>query len=245
MPDKKKTVSNTKATKPKTKNSAEEIQQLKERLSVLEKIESEKLKPKSEVRVTGKQLFPLALGSFFALCSGIAIYGVASSVRFYSDYGDISSLLVSLFMLFGLILMVGIATWAIHRSEWGYRLRYTVVLLIVLFSSIGIGAVLMQSPVERLVDKLGLNDNLRAEDRLLGESTIYGKIGQIDGQDLIINIMGGESVSVEVDGQTRVFPLGVDLKEGQVVGVILRSDSNTAKWVRVLPPNHPAGRGIR
>lgn len=242
MSDKKRTTS--KSTKSQVKDNVEEIQQLKERLSVLEKIESEKLKPKSEIRTTGKQFFPLVLGLFFALCSGVAIYGVASSVRFYSDYGDVSSLLVSLMMLFALVLMVGIATWAIHRSEWGYRLRYTVVLLIVLFSSIGVGAVLMQGPVERLVDKLGLNDNLRAEDRLLGESTIYGKIGRVEGQDLRIDIMGGGSVSVEIDNQTRVFPLGADLRQGQTVGVILRSDSGVAKWVRVLPPNHPVGKGL-
>jgi len=245
MPEKNKVAKSAKSTKTQVKDSAEEIQQLKERLSVLEKIESEKLKPKSEIRTTGKQFFPLVLGLFFALCSGVAIYGVASSVRFYSDYGDVSSLLVSLLMLFALVLMVGIATWAIHRSEWGYRFRYTVVLLIVLFSSIGIGAVLMQGPVERLVDRLGLNDNLRAEDRLLGESTIYGKIAQIEDQDLRIDIMGGGSVSVEIDSQTRVFPLGADLKQGQTVGVILRSDSDVAKWVRVLPPNHPAGRVIQ
>lgn len=234
-----------KISKAKPKDSKEEIKDLKERLSVLEKIEAEKLKPKSEIRTTGKQFFPLVLGLFFALCSGVAIYGVASSVRFYSDYGDISSLLVSLFMLFALVMLVGVATWAIHRSEWGYRLRYTMVLLIVLFSSIGIGAVLMQGPVERLVDKLGLNDNLRAEDRLLGESTIYGKIDDIDGRDLRVSLMGGGQVNVEVDGKTRVFPLGSDLREGQVVGVILRQDSDVAKWVRVLPPSHPAGKGLR
>lgn len=227
------------------KNNTEEIKLLKERLSILEKIEAEKLKPKSEIRTTGKQLLPLALGVFFALCSGVAIYGVASSVRFYSDYGDLSSLAVSLMMLFGLILMIGAATWVIHRSEWGYRLRYAVVLLIVLSSSIAIGAVLMQGPVERLVDRLGLNDNLRAEDRILNEGTVYGKISQVDGQNLRLSLTGGGSLRVGLDDQTRVFPFGADLRDGQVVAVIVRSDSNVAKWVRVLPPDHPAGKDFR
>lgn len=223
----------------------DDIKALKERLSILEKIQEEKLKPKSEVRVTGKQFFPLALGVFFALCSGLAIYGVASSVRFYSDYGEVSSLLISLAMLFALILLIGIATWTIHRSEWGYKLRYTVVLMIVLFSSIGIGAVLMQGPVERVVDKLGLNDRLRAEDRLLGESTVYGKVGEVKESSLKIELMGGGSLNVTVNDDTRVFPLGAVVKPGQVVGVILREDSSVAKWVRVLPPDHPAGRKAR
>lgn len=237
MAEKKKSVSKT------TKNK-EEIKDLKERLSVLEKIEAEKLKPKSEVRVTGKQFFPLVLGIFFAFCSGLAVYGVASSVRFYSDYGEVSSLLVSLLMLFALVFLIGTATWAIHRSEWGYRLRYAVVLLIVLFSSVGIGAVLMQGPVERLVDRLGVNDNLRAEDRLLGESAVYGRITSIDDENLRLEIMGGGVINVEIDSKTRVFPLGAELKRTQVVGVILRSDSNVAKWVRVLPANHPAGKRL-
>lgn len=232
----------TKKEKNKPVKNEEEIKALKERLSVLEKIQEEKLKPKSEIRTTGKLFFPLALGAFFALCSGLAIYGVASSVRFYSDYGGISSLLVSLAMLFALILLIGIATWTIHRSEWGYRLRYTVVLMIVLFSSVGIGAVLMQGPVERFVDKLGLNDRLRAEDRLLGESTIYGKIEVVNEDDIKVDLMGGGLLNVGLDSDTRVFPMGAELKAGQVVGVILRQDSNTAKWVRVLPPNHPAGQ---
>ncbi|HRV76044.1 MAG: hypothetical protein H6799_02225 [Candidatus Nomurabacteria bacterium] len=229
----------------KKKNNEQEIKELKERLSVLEKIEAEKLKPKSEIRTTGKQYFPLVLGVFFALCSGVAIYGVTSSVRFYSDYGDTSSLLVSLFMLFSLIILVGAATWAIHRSEWGYRLRYTVIFSIVLFSSIGIGAVLMQGPVERFVDKLGINNNLRAEDRLLNESTIYGKITDIKRNNLKISLMGGGEINVGIDGDTKVFPMGAEIRENQVVGVILKSDSKIARWVRVLPANHPAGRNIR
>lgn len=245
MADKKEAKQVKKSTKTQVNHNTEEIKQLKERLSVLETIESEKLKPKSEIRTTGKHFFPLVLGFFFALCSGIAIYGVANSVRFYSDYGDISSLVVSLGMLFALILMVGIATWAIHRSDWGYRLRYTVVLLIVLFSSIGIGAVLMQGPVERLVDKLGINNNLRPEDRMLNDSAIYGKINTVNDENLRVDIMGGGVVNIEIDGRTRVFPLGTELKGGQVVAVILRSDDNVAKWVRVLPPNHPAGHGMR
>lgn len=225
-------------------NKDDEIKALKERLRVLEKIQEDKLKPKSEIRTTGKQLFPLALGAFFALCSGLAIYGMASSVRFYSDYGDISSLLISLAMLFALILLIGIATWTIHRSEWGYRLRYTVVLMIVLFSSLGIGAVLMQGPVERIVDKFGLNNRLRAEDRLLGESTLYGTISAVDRGNIKVDLMGGGLLNVEVDEDTRVYPAGMELKPGQVVGVILESESKTAKWIRVLPPNHPAGRKL-
>lgn len=231
-----------KKLKKNIQDKPKDIKELEERLNVLEKIQAEKLKPKSEVRVVGKQLLPLALGAFFALCSGLAIYGVASSVRFYSDYGEISSLLISLAMLFALIALVGIATWTIHRSEWGYRLRYMVVLMIVLFSSVGVGAVLMQGPVERVVDKLGLNDRLRAEDRLLGESTIYGTISSIGEDNVKVELMGGGVLNVSIDEDTKVFPMGMDLRPGQVVGVILRSESKTAKWVRVLPPNHPAGR---
>lgn len=234
-----------KTNQSQVEDNIKEIQNLKERLSVLEKIESEKLKPKSEIRTAGKQFFPLVLGIFFALCSGLAIYGVASSVRFYSDYGDVSSLLVSLFMLLALMLMVGVATWAIHRSEWGYRLRYAVVFLIVLFSSVAIGAVLMQGPVERLVDRLGLNDNLRAEDRILNESTIYGRISEVDEQNLRVSLTGGSSLMIGLDDQTKIFPFGTDLKIGQVVAVIVKSDSNVAKWVRVLPPSHPAGKVFR
>lgn len=232
------------ADKKSLNNKEDQVKKLEERLNILEKIQAENLKPKSEVRVTGKQILPLLLGAFFAVCSGLAIYGVASSVRFYSDYGELSSLLVSLGMLFALLVLIGIAAWTIHRSEWGYKFRYTVVWMIVLFSSIGIGAVLMHGPVERFVDKFGLNDRLRAEDRLLGESAVYGKIGAVGDDRIRIDIAGGGFLNVGIERDTKIFPMGMDLETGQTVGVILKSDSKTAKWVRVLPPNHPAGRGV-
>lgn len=228
----------------RVKTDKERVKELEERLSILEKIQSENLKPKSEVRVTGKQVLPLLLGVFFALCSGLAVYGVASSVRFYSDYGEISSLLVSLGMLFALMLLIGIAAWTIHRSEWGYKFRYTVVWMIVLFSSIGIGAVLMQGPVERMVDKFGLNDRLRAEDRLFGNSTVYGKVSIVTEDRIRIEIMGGGFLNVDIDKDTKVYPIGARVSNGQLVGVILKTDSKTAKWIRVLPPNHPLEKAL-
>jgi preprotein translocase subunit YajC len=202
------------------------------------------MKPKSEIRTTGKRFFPIAIGMFFAFVSGLAIYGTASAVRFYADYGDLSSLLVSLAMLLFMFGLIVTATITVHRSEWGYKLRSFVVLMIIFATATGFAAVLMQGPVERFADKLGLTNRLRAEDRLLGESTVYGRISKVGKDSIEIDLMGGGLIKVSLDASTRVFPMGTELKNSQVVGVILRSDSKVAKWVRVLPPNHPAGRKV-
>lgn len=232
-------------TSNKVKASSEsKVKELEERLNALERIEAEKMKPKSEIRTTGKRFFPIAIGMLFAFVSGLAIYGTASAVRFYADYGDTSSLLISLALLVFMFGLIATATLTVHRSEWGYKLRSFVVLMIIFASAAGFAAVLMQGPVERLADKIGLTSRLRAEDRILGENTVYGRISSVNGKVVKIDLMGGGIITISTNDDTRVFPMGVELKSGQVVGVILRADSKLAKWVRVLPANHPAGRKV-
>lgn len=229
----------------KVKSGSEsKVKELEERLNALERIESEKMKPKSEIRTTGKRFFPIAIGMFFAFVSGLAIYGTASAVRFYADYGDTSSLLVSLAFLIFMFALIATATLTVHRSEWGYRLRSFVVVMIVVASAAGFAAVLMQGPVERLADKIGITSRLRAEDRILGESTVYGRISDVDKDSIEVDLTGGGEIEFSIDDDTRVFPMNYELKKGQVVAVILKADSRVASWIRVLPPSHPAGRKI-
>lgn len=220
------------------------VRELEDRLSALERIEVEKLKPKSEIRTTGKRFLPIVIGTLFALVSGMVIYGSTSAVRFYADYGDISSLLFSLALLIFMCALIAAATWTVHRSEWGYRLRSYVVLVIILASAVGFAAVLMQGPVERFADRIGLTNRLRVEDRMFGESTIYGRISEVSGSSIKVELMGGGLINIAIDNETRFFPRDSKLKKGQVVGVILKSNSKLARWIRVLPPDHPAGRKV-
>jgi len=218
------------------------VKALEERLSALERIQSEKLRPKSEVRTTGKKLFPFAVAFLFSMFSALAIYGAASAVSFYSSYGDSSALFWSIILLLILFVLVGAATWSVHTSEWGYRFRLTVILMIIAAASIGFSAVLNQGPAERFIDRLGIGDRLRPEDRLLGESAVYGVIQSVDDDKLVIELMGGGDLKVEVVASTRVFPRESDFKKGQVVAVVIESKSGDVKWIRILPPNHPASR---
>ena len=231
--------SDIKANKDKLKAEA-----LEERLRALERIQAEHLKPKSEVRVTGKRFFPIVVGGFFAAVSGVAVYGVASAVRFYGDYGDLSSLVWSLVLFAMVVGFISLAAWAIHRSEWGYRLRYAVVVMIAVASSIGLGAVLMQEPVERIIDRVGIAGNLRAEDRILNSSTVYGRILVVDEDRLVVDLVGGQSLEAKLSSSTKIFPREVKLKNGQLVAVILKNETNEAVWVRVLPSDHPSGRDL-
>ena len=231
-----------KVKKTEVKSNKDEVKDIKDRLSALETIQAEKLKPKSEVRTTGKKLFPFAIASLFSLFSALAIYGAASAVNFYGDYGDASSLFWSIILLLILFVLVGISAWFVHRSEWGYKFRVTVILMIIIAASVGFSAVLMQGPAERFIDRLGIGDRLRPEDRLLGESAVYGVIQSVDDDMVNIELVGGGNMVVNVTDKTRFFPMGSSVKEGQVVAVILDSKSGDARWIRVLPANHPAGR---
>lgn len=234
------------AVKKKDKQTVNEskVKALEERLSVLERIQNEKLRPKSEVRTTGKKLFPFVVAFLFSLFSALAIYGATSAVSFYTSYGDGSALFWSILLLVILFGLVGAAAWSVHRSEWGYRFRFVVIVMIISAGSIGFSAVLMQGPAERFIDRVGIGDRLRPEDRLLDESAIYGRVSSVEDDTLNIELIGGGNFKVDITSKTRIFPRESALRPGQVVAVVLEADTGEAEWIRVLPADHHSGRMI-
>ncbi|MDQ5913828.1 MAG: hypothetical protein QG623_447 [Patescibacteria group bacterium] len=229
------------AIKKKDKQTVDEskVKALEERLSALERIQSEKLRPKSEVRTTGKKLFPFVIALMFSLFSALAIYGAASAVSFYASYGDGSALFWSILLLIILFGLVGAAAWSVHRSEWGYRFRFAVIVMIISASSIGFSAVLTQGHVERLIDRVGIGEKLRSEDRLLGDSAVYGQVVSVEDDILNLELIGGGNFKVDITSRTKIFPKDSGLIAGQVVAIVLESRTGEAKWIRVLPTDYP------
>lgn len=210
---------------------------------VLRRIQLEKIKPDSEIEVRGKRLIPVLAAGVLALFSGLVIYSVLRMITFYGSFGSSESggLLWSLLLLLMTFVGIGLCVLAISRSDWGYRHRVGGIAAVVVAVVLAFSTVLMQGPIERFIDSIGLGSKIRLEERMLDESSVYGLVTSVSERDFRIELMGGGSVRVKVDGQTRVYPNSSRIRQGQVVAVLMKEDS-VARWVRILPANHPAGR---
>ncbi len=214
--------------------------------NVLSRIESEKIKPDSEAEVVGRRLLPVLAAGVLAVFSGLVVYSVLRMLTFYGNFGSNESggILLSLGLLFVTLLGIGLCAVAISRSDWGYRYRAGGVIAVALAVTLAFGLVFTQGPVERFLDDIGVTSRFRLDERMLNESAAYGKIIEVSNDSLRVEIMGGGSLRVKREKNARIYPRGFKLDKGQIVAVLI-DDRGVAKWIRILPENHPAGRGLQ
>lgn len=211
--------------------------------SVISRIEKEKIKPDSEVEVVGKRLLPVLAAGVLAVFSGLVVYSVLRMLTFYGSFGSRESggILLSLGLLGATLLGVSLCATAISRSDWGYRYRAGGIIAVALAVTLAFGLVFTQGPVERFLDNIGVTSRFRLDERMLNESAVYGRIAKLNNQDLRVEIMGGGELNIKQDRNTRIYPRGFKLSVGQAVAVLI-DDNGVARWIRVLPDDHPAGR---
>ncbi len=210
--------------------------------SVLWRIESEKIKPDSEVEVVGRRLLPVLAAGILALFSGLVVYSVLRMLTFYGSFGSSESggILLSLGLLAATLLGVTLCATAISRSDWGYRYRAGGIIAVALAVTLAFGLVFTQGPVERFLDNIGVTSRFRLDERMLNDSAVYGRVTKLNKDDLRIELMGGGELQVKTEKSTRIYPRGFVIREGEVVAVLI-DERGVAKWVRVLPEDHPAG----
>jgi hypothetical protein len=213
--------------------------------NVISRIEAEKIKPDSEVEVVGKRLLPIVAAGVLAILSGLAVYSVLRMLTFYGSFGsdEAGGFLLALSLTGATLLGVTLCAVAISKSDWGYKHRVGGIVALALAVVLAFGMVLMQGPVERFLDNAGITSRLRLDERMLNESAVYGKITKLNSDNLRIEIMGGGTLKIDLQKSTRIYPRGFKLSEGQAVAVLI-DDEGAAKWIRVLPDDHPVGRDI-